>query len=730
MEYKLQIQLKSDLCASSGDSFGSLIDNDICYDKYGFPYIPAKRLKGILREEAEEYCEWFDETEKEKLKQYIKDIFGEEGKKDSGKLKIDNAYIRLYQEKIESLENVPQKYKKYLIPQKILQVYTYTRFQTAIAAETGTSKNDSLRTTRVVKRDNTFIADVDINVSEEEIKFLKNVVKLTSHMGLNRTRGYGEIQCNLLSLEEMQKDPALGTDYILSNLVDEVETKQIEINMNDETEATLKILLKAESELMLSKQNAEDSENYIPGSNILGSIAKKYIEANNINDFEKIPSEFIELFLNGTVKYSNAYITDKAKKEFYPIPFSYAKVKNTSDQFYNKMFNVDEEGIQLSSITGKFVTLDDDNYIKEVEMSENYHHQRAKDNKIGRALQIEDGGSLYQYNVIGANQYFLANITGKVKDLKKLLPYIKENDVLRVGKSKNTEYGKLRIINIVPEEVSKEQKEYKKFAVILTSDVVLLDNGKATTNKETLIEKIKDIVGQDIELERAFINYTKVSGYNIIWNLPKEQMEAFKTGSVLVFNALNSISAKESYTIGQRRVEGYGNIKIIDIANKTAKLDLKEESKKQSNETNDNSNKKIEVGLIYSTLKESIKNSILDETVGKALENIEKTNYSLNNSTIGRLMLMLEQSKTIAEFFENFGAIKNSEKLEKVKKLLNNTPKEFQELQAVKDLNNLRKPGTNDDSESNVNLSAEEVEKYTLEYIKQCLIQIKLKGEK
>ena len=68
------------------------------------------------------------------------------------------------------------------------------------------------------------------------------------------------------------------------------------------------------------------------------------------------------------------------------------------------MFNVDEEGIQLSSITGKFVTLDDDNYIKEVEMSENYHHQRAKDNKIGRALQIEDGGSLYQYNAIGANQ--------------------------------------------------------------------------------------------------------------------------------------------------------------------------------------------------------------------------------------------------------------------------------------------------------------------------------------
>lgn len=48
MKYKLQIQLKSDLCASSGDSFGSLIDNDICYDKYGFPYIPAKRLKGIL----------------------------------------------------------------------------------------------------------------------------------------------------------------------------------------------------------------------------------------------------------------------------------------------------------------------------------------------------------------------------------------------------------------------------------------------------------------------------------------------------------------------------------------------------------------------------------------------------------------------------------------------------------------------------------------------------------
>lgn len=54
---KIKIKLLSDLCTASGETHNSLIDLDVVYDKYGLPYIPAKRLKGCIREAALEMQE-------------------------------------------------------------------------------------------------------------------------------------------------------------------------------------------------------------------------------------------------------------------------------------------------------------------------------------------------------------------------------------------------------------------------------------------------------------------------------------------------------------------------------------------------------------------------------------------------------------------------------------------------------------------------------------------------
>ena len=69
MRKKLQIELKSDLCAGSGESLGSLIDTDICYDEYGFPYIPSKRLKGLIKEAFIEYMDWKKDESLIKIKE-------------------------------------------------------------------------------------------------------------------------------------------------------------------------------------------------------------------------------------------------------------------------------------------------------------------------------------------------------------------------------------------------------------------------------------------------------------------------------------------------------------------------------------------------------------------------------------------------------------------------------------------------------------------------------------
>ena len=47
---KITIRLLSDLSTTAGETYNSLVDTDVVYDKYGIPYIPAKRIKGCIRE--------------------------------------------------------------------------------------------------------------------------------------------------------------------------------------------------------------------------------------------------------------------------------------------------------------------------------------------------------------------------------------------------------------------------------------------------------------------------------------------------------------------------------------------------------------------------------------------------------------------------------------------------------------------------------------------------------
>ena len=57
-DYLMKIRLLSDLCVADGGIYNSSIDTDICYDSYGLPFIPAKRIKGCLRECGIELRDW------------------------------------------------------------------------------------------------------------------------------------------------------------------------------------------------------------------------------------------------------------------------------------------------------------------------------------------------------------------------------------------------------------------------------------------------------------------------------------------------------------------------------------------------------------------------------------------------------------------------------------------------------------------------------------------------
>ena len=107
------IELKSDICVSNGESFGSTIDTDISCDKFGLPVIKAKNLKGCLREISEEL-----EDIKAVDEGFTDKVFGVPGDELPSIFQIQNAHPVNYTELINDIRtnNISPDIIKQFIP--------------------------------------------------------------------------------------------------------------------------------------------------------------------------------------------------------------------------------------------------------------------------------------------------------------------------------------------------------------------------------------------------------------------------------------------------------------------------------------------------------------------------------------------------------------------------------------------------------------------------------------
>ena len=272
---QLRIELLSDLCVADGSGYNSSVDVDVCQDAYGLPYIPAKRLKGCLRECAQELNDWGEEIP-------IKSLFGDEGNK-RGACCIRNAYL---EDRDDYLREIIGG-KEYALchPQNILKNFTYIRNQTAMDYETGTAKKQSLRSMRVVQKGLVFVADVewdDKESLESNKAHLQDCCAVLKHIGLSRTRGFGNVKVSMEERKPVNAEPQIPYVDGATRLVYEITLKESVVckSVNGQ------------------EQNSMD---YIEGAKILGLIASRINHAGQ--DFVGFMSEG-----NGQLKCSNAYL--------------------------------------------------------------------------------------------------------------------------------------------------------------------------------------------------------------------------------------------------------------------------------------------------------------------------------------------------------------------------------------------------------------------------------------
>jgi CRISPR-associated protein Csx10 len=191
-KYQLTITLLSETLIGNAEGFGATIDKDSVFDEAGLPYIPGKRIKGILREQADLY-EKFGQNGSFKTDK----LFGQEGMTDKNQdhLTVSNFFLPEYQENRSSLIELIKKGK--ITRSEVMEHFSALRMMTRID-QNGIAADTSLRTYRILKKGTSFSGLITFDIKWEND--IRKIIAMSRRLGSSRNRGMGHVQCTLLPI--------------------------------------------------------------------------------------------------------------------------------------------------------------------------------------------------------------------------------------------------------------------------------------------------------------------------------------------------------------------------------------------------------------------------------------------------------------------------------------------------------------------------------------------------
>jgi len=200
----VSVKNTSPMILSTGQGDASYIDNQMAFDEFGLPYFSGRRFKGLLRESAEEVTGMLRLSGIELGLPSIEEVFGSGFVE--GACKFNNLYIQDYEQTKQYLNWAEKNSEGLITRQSVMDALSSVRQQTAVTEE-GVSKENSLRTIRVLNPGFEFSGEIDIHP-----KYYKTVPKLLMlaarnlrYAGLNRTRGFGRIDVKIGEEKENRK---------------------------------------------------------------------------------------------------------------------------------------------------------------------------------------------------------------------------------------------------------------------------------------------------------------------------------------------------------------------------------------------------------------------------------------------------------------------------------------------------------------------------------------------
>lgn len=197
----LRLELKSAATFGRGDGVAGLVDREIEHDRFGFPFLRGRTLKGLLAESAENVVYALELQRKQSWRDEKKVLFGESGRglNEQGMLHVSDA--RLPQSLRLLLQSEQRKESSPFTRESVLQSLTSIRRQTSVNPAGG-SDHGSLRAMRVLLTEVVLHAELHFRIatepSQRQLGLLAATVLDFRRAGTGRNRGRGWLEADLI----------------------------------------------------------------------------------------------------------------------------------------------------------------------------------------------------------------------------------------------------------------------------------------------------------------------------------------------------------------------------------------------------------------------------------------------------------------------------------------------------------------------------------------------------
>ncbi|MEE9373387.1 MAG: RAMP superfamily CRISPR-associated protein [Saprospiraceae bacterium] len=657
---KINIRPLSYLLMSNGEG-GENIDSNLIFDEYGLPYIPGKRLKGLLKESMIEVMEMKGKNEAYIVAK-IHSIFGESDQFDfeNNNIEIPNFYLKDYyliRSQLKSTGEPSNLYRSYL-----LEFFTKVIQQTAID-DNGIAKDRSLRNYRVlnykVHDDIIFQGEIEIGDGADEL--IQHTLSNLRRAGLRRNRGFGKIKVRVDTENKTSVDSAL-----------EGQTHNSTPTTADHIKVTVHLDEPIVLSTMASEKNTIFTDEEITGNRVRGILASQFIKHTGLNTKQN-NDLFKTLFLR------NNLIFNQLTKEGRAIKSDAIQLEKYLN--HKKPINVLSE--TKNPITKKWnAHLNKDN-TEEIKVSKSHHFHSSRLNRTaGRSMKDDDEGGIFYMESVDRGQSFYGTIDLTEKRGDKILGELIKSVggaqiTCQIGKSKSAQYGKVSIqLETVQGDDASPVESYtisrgqKGYLVVESPLILFNDFGYPSSTKKSL-ESALDLDKKEYKLEKAASRITHVEQYNVMWKCKSGKIKAYAPGSTFLITATNNDITIPSQ-IGEWKDQGMGRVRVMKEEDAKEILEAFDESSCQNvidevmdNEIDSNrGNGHISVEKLFDF---ETANHLLTQLKKEAIENHKKVRHrrdgikqatdknapKLSNSLISRVWAALHMDKKKYKDFIN-----------------------------------------------------------------------------